>query len=95
MLEISESSDMMKHKVDFKYEDSTIESPPDNSISVSAKKVEEFKNTSTKKGSAQWAAWQLGISNPKDNSFTVTLANDGTVKSQALKRTLPRRGIYC
>jgi hypothetical protein len=39
MLEIGEGSDMMKHKVDFKCEDSTVESPPDNSITVSAKKV--------------------------------------------------------
>jgi hypothetical protein len=84
ILEIGETSDMMKHKIEAKCEDSTIESPPDNSVIVSAKKVEESKNTSIKKGPPQWIP-QVSISNPKENAMTLVLANEGTLKSQALK----------
>lgn len=46
--------------------------------------MEEFRNTSNKKGTLQWTP-QIGITSAKDNSISLVLANEGTSKSQALK----------
>lgn len=83
-LEIGKGPDM-EFKIDAKAEDSGIESHNDNSFTVSSKKMEEFNNRAQKKSPPQWFM-QITITNPnRENTVKLTLAADGTMKSQALK----------